>query len=82
MMINNWKTAEEIKKDYGLSDATWTRWRQKCEASPYKDAIIRVSERSTYVVETQWQKFLTWQSKEFKEDHLDPHLKDMKVLSN
>lgn len=79
MMINNWKTAEEIKKDYGLSDATWTRWRQRCEASQYRDAIVRVSQRSTFVIESKWQEFLIWQSQQFQEKHLDPHLR---TLSN
>lgn len=80
MMANGWKTPKQIQEDYGITDKTWSTWRQKCEASPYRDAIVRVSTRSTFVVEPLWQKFLIWQSKEFAEKHLDPHLKVLKRI--
>lgn len=52
-------------------------WRSQCEASPYRDAIIRVSARSTFVVESKWQKFLMWRAQKFKEKHLDPHVRQI-----
>ena len=80
MMANGWKTPKQIQEDYCLADKTWSTWRKKCEASPYRDAIVRVSARSTFIIEPLWQKFLIWQSKNFEEKHLDPHLRDLKVL--
>lgn len=77
MMANGWKTPKQIQMDYGLSDKNWSKWRQKCEASPYRDAIVRVSKRSTFVIEDRWQKFLKWRSEEFYKEHLDPHLRGL-----
>lgn len=79
MMANGWKTPKEIQKDYCISDKSWSRWCQQCEASPYRDAIVRVSQRSTFVIESKWQEFLIWQSQKFQKKHLDPHLR---TLSN
>lgn len=75
MMINNWRTAKEIQKDYSIQPKTFAKWRAECEASPYKDAIIRVSERVTYVVEPKWQQFLKYKAQEHKQKTLDPHLR-------
>lgn len=49
-MANGWKTPKQIQEDYHLADKTWATWRKKCEASPYRDAIVRVSTRSTFKI--------------------------------
>lgn len=77
MMANGWKTPKQIQEDYQIADKTWATWRSQCEASPYRDAIIRVSARSTFVVESKWQKFLMWRAQKFKEEHLDPHVRQI-----
>ncbi len=41
MMANGWKTPKQIQQDYGISQGTFYDWKQKCESSQFKDAIIR-----------------------------------------
>lgn len=79
-MANGWKTPKQIQRAYGLADKTWAAWRKRCEASPCRDAIVRVSTRSTFIIEKRWQDFLRQCADEFAEKHLDPHLRDLKVL--
>lgn len=74
-MGNGWRFAEDIKSNYHYSDAVWCRLRQQCEGTEFRNAIIRVSGRTTYVVERRWQDFLRWRAEKFQEDHLDPHLR-------
>lgn len=74
-MGNGWRFVEDIKSSYHYSDAVWCRLRQQCEGTKFRNAIIRVSGRTTYVVEKRWQDFLRWRAEKFQEDHLDPHLR-------
>lgn len=74
-MGNGWRFVEDIKISYHYSDAAWCRLRQQCEGTKFRNAIIRVSGRTTYVVEQRWQDFLRWRAEKFQEDHLDPHLR-------
>lgn len=74
-MGNGWRFVEDIKSSYHYSDAVWCRLRQQCERTKFRNAIIRVSGRTTYVVEQRWQDFLRWRAEKFQEDHLDPHLR-------
>ena len=74
-MGNGWRFVEDIKISYHYSDAVWCRLRQQCEGTEFRNAIIRVSGRTTYVVEPRWQDFLRWRAEKFQEDHLDPHLR-------
>lgn len=74
-MGNGWRFVEDIKSSYHYSDAVWCRYRQQCEGTEFRNAIIRVSGRTTYVVEPRWQDFLRWRAEKFQEDHLDPHLR-------
>lgn len=74
-MGNGWRFVEDIKSSYHYSDAVWCRLRQQCEGTEFRNAIIRVSGRTTYVVERRWQDFLRWRAEKFQEDHLDPHLR-------
>ena len=74
-MGNGWRFVEDIKISYHYSDAVWCRLRQQCEGTKFRNAIIRVSGRTTYVVEPRWQDFLRWRAEKFQEDHLDPHLR-------
>lgn len=74
-MGNGWRFVEDIKISYHYSDAVWCRLRQQCEGTEFRNAIIRVSGRTTYVVERRWQDFLRWRAEKFQEDHLDPHLR-------
>lgn len=74
-MGNGWRFVEDIKSSYHYSDAVWCRLRQQCEGTKFRNAIIRVSGRTTYVVEQRWQDFLRWRAEKFQEDHLDPHLR-------
>ena len=74
-MGNGWRFVEDIKISYHYSDAVWCRLRQQCEETKFRNAIIRVSGRTTYVVEQRWQDFLRWRAEKFQEDHLDPHLR-------
>lgn len=74
-MGNGWRFVEDIKSSYHYSDAVWCRYRQQCEGTKFRNAIIRVSGRTTYVVEPRWQDFLRWRAEKFQEDHLDPHLR-------
>lgn len=41
MMANGWKTPKQIQQDYGISQGTFYDWKQKCESSQFKDAIVR-----------------------------------------
>lgn len=74
-MGNGWRFVEDIKSSYHYSDAVWCRYRQQCEGTKFRNAIIRVSGRTTYVVEPRWQDFLRWRAEKFQEKHLDPHLR-------
>ena len=74
-MGNGWRFVKDIKYSYHYSDAVWCRLRQQCEGTEFRNAIIRVSGRTTYVVERRWQDFLRWRAEKFQEDHLDPHLR-------
>lgn len=74
-MGNGWRFVEDIKNSYHYSDAVWCRYRQQCEGTKFRDAIVRISGRTTYVIEPRWQDFLKWRSKKFREEHLDPHLR-------
>lgn len=74
-MGNGWRFVEDIKSSYHYSDAVWCRYRQQCEGTKFRNAIIRVSGRTTYVVEPRWQDFLRWRAEKFQEEHLDPHLR-------
>ena len=74
-MGNGWRFVEDIKSSYHYSDAVWCRLRQQCEGTKFRNAIIRVSGRTTYVVEPRWQDFLRWRAEKFQEEHLDPHLR-------
>lgn len=74
-MGNGWRFVKDIKYSYHYSDAVWCRLRQQCEGTKFRNAIIRVSGRTTYVVEPRWQDFLRWRAEKFQEDHLDPHLR-------
>lgn len=74
-MGNGWRFVKDIKDSYHFSDAVWCRLRQQCEGTEFRNAIIRVSGRTTYVVERRWQDFLRWRAEKFQEDHLDPHLR-------
>ena len=78
MMANGWKTPKQIQEDYGISQGTFYDWKQKCESSQFKDAIIRPTGKNTFIVEQRWQEFLIWRSEKHEEVLLDPHLRVQK----
>jgi len=75
MMANGWKTPKQIQQDYGISQGTFYDWKQKCESSQFKAAIVRPTGKNTFIVEQRWQEFLIWRSEEHEKDMLDPHLR-------
>lgn len=77
MMANGWKTPEQIQEDYAMSKPVFYKYKSMCEASKFSDAIQRPSGRITYIIEPIWQKFLIWQSEEYKKQHMDPHLRSL-----
>lgn len=64
-MLNNWKTANEIIKDYQLQAADFSRLAGECQKSKYRDAIITVKgyvKTYVFVNEELWQQFLVTRS--------------------
>lgn len=64
-MLNNWKTANEIIKDYQLQAADFSRLAGECQKSKYRDAIITVKgyvKTYVFVNENIWQQFLAARS--------------------
>lgn len=60
-MINAWKTANEIIKEYQLQVADFSRLASECQKSKYCDAIITVKgyvKTYVFVNEELWQQFL------------------------
>lgn len=60
-MINAWKTANEIIKEYQLQVADFSRLAGECQKSKYHDAIITIkgyTETYVFVNENIWQRFL------------------------
>ena len=75
MMMNGWKTPQQIMEDYDMSTPVFYKYKSMCEASKFSDAVKRPSSRITYIVEPRWQEFLNWQSEEWKQKHMDPHMR-------
>ena len=64
-MLNNWKTANEIIKDYQLQAADFSRLAGEAKKSKYRSAIITVkgyAKTYVYVNEDLWQQFLVARS--------------------
>lgn len=64
-MINAWKTANEIIKEYQLQVADFSRLASECQKSKYRDAIISVkgyAKTYVFVNEDLWQQFLAARS--------------------
>lgn len=64
-MINNWKTANEIIKNYQLQAADFSRLAGECQKSKYRSAVITVKgyvKTYVYVNEDLWQQFLAARS--------------------
>lgn len=64
-MINAWKTANEIIKDYQLQVDDFSRLAGECRSSKYRDAIITVKgyvKTYVFVNEELWQQFLAARS--------------------
>lgn len=64
-MLNNWKTANEIIKDYQLQATDFSRLAGECQKSKYRDAIITVKgyvKTYVFVNENIWQQFLAARS--------------------
>lgn len=64
-MLNNWKTANEIIKDYQLQATDFSRLAGECQKSKYRDAIITVKgcvKTYVFVNEELWQQFLAARS--------------------
>lgn len=64
-MLNNWKTANEIIKNYQLQAADFSRLAGECQKSKYRDAIITVKgyvKTYVFVNEDLWQQFLAARS--------------------
>lgn len=64
-MLNNWKTANEIIKEYQLQAADFSRLAGECQESKYRDAIITVKgyvKTYVFVNENIWQEFLAARS--------------------
>lgn len=64
-MINNWKTANEIIKNYQLQAADFSRLADEAKKSKYGSAIITVkgyAKTYVYVNEDLWQQFLAARS--------------------
>lgn len=64
-MLNNWKTANEIIKEYQLQAADFSRLAGECQKSKYRDAIITVKgyvKTYVFVNENIWQQFLAARS--------------------
>lgn len=63
MMSNGWKSKEQIKADYGYSESVFNSRMNECFASPYRDAIISDTSKFSTVIESRFQEFLKWRSK-------------------
>lgn len=64
-MINAWKAANEIIKEYQLQVADFSRLAGECQKSKYRDAIITVKgyvKTYVFVNEKLWQQFLVTRS--------------------
>lgn len=61
-MINGWKTAKDIARDYQLTPKDFNSLAEECRNSKYRDAIVDTHSGTgrnyVYVVEKRWQKFL------------------------
>lgn len=66
---NSWRTAEWIKKAYGLSNTVFYELRQKCLATKYQDAIVQINQKKSFIREDRWQAFLTDMSNDFMAEH-------------
>lgn len=64
-MLNNWKTANEIIKEYQLQVTDFSQLAGECRKSKYRDAIITVKgyvKTYVFVNEDLWQQFLAARS--------------------
>lgn len=76
MMANNWRTREQIMKDYNYSQSVFYDRCSECSALPeYRDAIIHDGGQRTYVDENRFQDFLRYRSEQYRLKRLDPHLR-------
>lgn len=66
---NSWRTAKWIMKAYGIEKTTFLDYRKDCLASEYKDAIIQINKKKTFIREDLWQKFLRNKSDKYLEEH-------------
>lgn len=70
MMINGWKTAQEIRADYDLTITDFQHLLNECQSGKYKDAIVllrgQLGRDYVYIAEDKWQKFLLFKSQQNK----------------
>lgn len=72
---NLWLTPEQLMDRFQLSKPTFDEWRTECEASDYRDAIIRPTVRKTFIDLQLWKDFLVWKSHKTKDSLIDPHFR-------
>ncbi|WP_282806441.1 hypothetical protein [Lactobacillus isalae] len=64
IVVDEILTPKEVQEKYDWSKRTWSRRRDECLVSPYKDAIVMETKRRSHVKAKRFEEFLEWKSQQ------------------